>query len=153
MTMMTTASKASTKKAAMINSEIAATAGHGARIVGAHGSQWVQHNFRAMNTAVYALCFGADAATVAAVETLFRRQEAALSRFDPASDLSALNGSSSETCAVSSDLYAALEVALWAAQGHGRSLRPEPAACARRRRLRPELRTVGGAGGIHLGGT
>ena len=50
-------------------------------------SQWVQHNFRAMNTTVYALCFGADAQTVAAVETLFRRQEAALSRFDPASDL------------------------------------------------------------------
>ena len=69
-----------------------------------------------MNTAVYALCYGGDAAKVAAVETLFRRQEAALSRFDPASDLSALNSSPSETCAVSSDLYAALEVALWAAQ-------------------------------------
>ena len=51
----------------MTNSEIAPMAGHGARIAGAQDSQWAQHNFRAMNTAVHALCFGADAATVAAV--------------------------------------------------------------------------------------
>ncbi len=70
-----------------------ATTGHRTENAGADGAQWAQHTFRAMNTNVYALCFGADAPTVATVETLFRRQEAALSRFDPASDLSALNGS------------------------------------------------------------
>jgi thiamine biosynthesis lipoprotein len=78
--------------------------------------RWRRHHFRAMNTSVYVTQFGAADDGHTCVEPLFRRQEACLSRFDAASELSRLNRCTQPECQVGPELYAALEVAFWAAR-------------------------------------
>lgn len=80
---------------------------------------WQQHTFRAMNTNVFGWLYSQGQQDVTAIEALFRHQEKCLSRFDAASDLTALNRCAQAICPVSTDLYAALEAALWAATATG----------------------------------
>lgn len=77
--------------------------------------EWQQHHFVAMNTGVSAWWYGDASIEPQMVEALFRSSEAALSRFDAASDLSQLNRSESVLSLVSAPLFAALQAALWAA--------------------------------------
>ena len=81
--------------------------------------RWRQHHFRAMNTDVHVIHVNTGDDPAGAVEALFRRNERVMSRFDPSSDLSRLNGCRQGGCAVGPTLYAALEVALWAAAATG----------------------------------
>jgi thiamine biosynthesis lipoprotein len=81
--------------------------------------QWTTHTFRAMNTDVHLWRYGADPKAADKVEALFRKQERHLSRFSGDSDLSRLNHCPKEKCPVSEELFAALEVALWAANATG----------------------------------
>jgi thiamine biosynthesis lipoprotein len=80
---------------------------------------WRQHHFRAMNTDVHTWVCGRDEHTAAQVETLFRRQERTMSRFDAASELSRLNQSPDRQVTVSPALFAPLAVAFWAAEATG----------------------------------
>lgn len=80
---------------------------------------WQQHSFRAMNTNIFVWLYSQGEHATTAIEALFRHQEQRLSRFDAASDLTALNRCPHTTCPVSPDLYAALEAALWAATATG----------------------------------
>lgn len=84
---------------------------------------WQQRSFWGMNTAIYAVAYLAAEPSrgiaLAAIEELFRRQERSLSRFDPASDLSRLNGCADAACSVSPNLFDALAAALWAAEQTG----------------------------------
>ena len=102
---------ASTKSMAMTEAVVTRQATHPAPSVWS----WQQHAFRAMNTAVTVATYTQDADRPEAVEALFRRTEEALSRFLPESDLSHLNADRATASVVSADLFAALEIALWAA--------------------------------------
>ncbi len=81
--------------------------------------QWHTRAFSAMNTSVYLWQFSNNAGLVRYVERLFARNEQILSRFLPESDLSRLNRNRAKTCRVSSDLFNALEQALWFARRTG----------------------------------
>jgi thiamine biosynthesis lipoprotein len=76
---------------------------------------WEQHRFRAMNTAVEVMLYGASSGKPAAVEQCFRQAEARMSRFLPDSDLSRFNQWDESACVLHPDLFSALEVALWGA--------------------------------------
>jgi thiamine biosynthesis lipoprotein len=79
--------------------------------------QWHSHDFRAMNTTVYARLFSqTDAAVLHDVERLFASFERRLSRFLPHSELSQLNAAPTERFKASPTLIGAVQVALWAAQ-------------------------------------
>ena len=81
--------------------------------------QWTTHTFRAMNTDVNRWHYGAAPNAAEKGDSVFRKQEHQLSRFDSHSDLSRLNHCPKEICPVSEELFAALEVALWAANATG----------------------------------
>ena len=68
--------------------------------------------------------------------------ERALSRFDPASDLSRLNAASGEWVEIDRRLERALRAALRLRDGDRRQVRPDDPARPRRRRLRPQLRAA-----------
>jgi thiamine biosynthesis lipoprotein len=85
--------------------------------------QWQVGNFRAMNSDVFLWYFGGPGGggrgMVGQVEELFAHQEQRLSRFRPDSDLSLLNRDPASHCRISPELYAPLEIALWAAAQTG----------------------------------
>ena len=81
--------------------------------------QWHTHAFSAMNTSVFLWQFSRNAGLVRYVEQLFGRHERTLSRFLAQSDLSRLNRCEAETCRIGSDLFNALEQALWFARRTG----------------------------------
>ena len=68
--------------------------------------------------------------------------ERALSRFDPASDLSRLNAASGEWVEIDRRLERALRAATPPPRGDRRQVRPDDPARPRRRRLRPQLRAA-----------
>lgn len=72
-----------------------------------------------MNTDVFVWLYDDGGLSISHVERLFRRHEGWLSRFDPASDLSALNHCPQRQCMVSQPLFDVLEVALWAHNATG----------------------------------
>ena len=78
----------------------------------------ISHTFRAMNTAVLVAVVAATGeaerarGAAADVEALFRAGESALSRFDPASELSALNRAAGRPFRASPRLFAVVEAAL-----------------------------------------
>lgn len=78
--------------------------------------QWRQHAFRAMNTDVTLELYTRQRALLTYVEHMFASFERRLSRFDPNSELSRLNRCAGSACQVSAELFAALEMALRAAQ-------------------------------------
>ena len=77
---------------------------------------WHEHAFRAMNTDVYLWLYSRNGALARYVEQHFARFERSLSRFDRQSELARLNRCPQAECSLSAELYAALEVAYWAAQ-------------------------------------
>lgn len=81
--------------------------------------QWHTHAFSAMNTSVFLWQFSRNVGLVRYVERLFGRYERTLSRFLAQSDLSRLNRCEAETCRINSDLFNALEQALWFARRTG----------------------------------
>ena len=74
-----------------------------------------------------------------------RRLRAALSRFDPSSDLSQLNRDAGSWVAVDERLLEALRLALRARVGDRRPFRPDDSPGARRRGIRPLVRAARGA--------
>lgn len=84
----------------------------------AHPAQrdWHYHTFRAMNTEVYLWLYSRNGALARYIEQHFARFEQRLSRFKTNSELTQLNRCPCTECPVSAELYAALEVAFWAAQ-------------------------------------
>jgi len=79
-------------------------------------ADWHHHAFRAMNTEVYLWLYGRNGALARYTEQHFARFEQRLSRFKADSELAQLNRRPCTECPVSPELYAALEVAFWAAQ-------------------------------------
>ncbi len=76
-------------------------------------SRWHVRAFSAMNTSVHLWHYSRNAGLVDYVERLFARNEQTLSRFRAESDLSQLNQNPTHTSRVGSDLFNALEQALW----------------------------------------
>jgi len=111
MAAMTMISRTETQPSAMQPAFRAQTAGTGRR--------WSQQTFRAMNTDVYVWLYDDGGLSIHHVERLFRRYEGWLSRFDPASELSALNRCRRQTCQVNRTLFDTLEAALWAHSATG----------------------------------
>ncbi|MBK8050484.1 MAG: FAD:protein FMN transferase [Anaerolineales bacterium] len=81
--------------------------------------RWQHHTFGAMNTNVKVWFVGDDASAGCEVETLFRSAEQRMSRFAFNSELSGLNRCQDPKCALSDELYAVIEAALWAAAETG----------------------------------
>jgi thiamine biosynthesis lipoprotein len=79
-------------------------------------ADWHHHAFRAMNTEVYLWLYGRNGGLARYTEQHFARFEQRLSRFKADSELAQLNRRPCTECPVSPELYAALEVAFWAAQ-------------------------------------
>jgi FAD:protein FMN transferase len=74
------------------------------------------HCFRAFATDVRVLVDAATPLDALRVQALFRRLHRTLTRFDPGSELSALNDRAGEDVAASAVLLRAVEAALWAAR-------------------------------------
>ena len=83
--------------------------------------RWQDHAFRAMNTHVYTRLYSNQAgqAVLLDVQRLFASFEKRLSRFDPESELSRLNGCQQTIFKASPILMDAVEVALLAAEATG----------------------------------
>jgi thiamine biosynthesis lipoprotein len=82
--------------------------------------RWNGYSFRAMNTKIQTWLFSqTNNEVLVDVQRLFNSVEKRLSRFNPHSELSALNQHRSEVFEASPLLLDALEVALWAAQTTG----------------------------------
>jgi FAD:protein FMN transferase len=77
------------------------------------------HRFRAFATDVRVLVNTATPLDALRVQALFQRLHRALTRFDPGSELSALNARAGEDVAASAVLLRAVEAALWAARASG----------------------------------
>ncbi len=83
-----------------------------------HNSEWGWHGlcFRAMNTQVETQLYtNADEAALMEVQRMFRKAEQTMTRFDPHSELCQLNQSAGRAQRVSSLLFDAVEMAVWAA--------------------------------------
>ncbi|MFN2136643.1 MAG: FAD:protein FMN transferase [Candidatus Promineifilaceae bacterium] len=79
--------------------------------------QWCRRSFRAMNTDVHlSLAAREPQAQLRLVEESFRYFEQLLSRFRPDSELSRFNASGADAFQASTDFFAAVQAALWAAQ-------------------------------------
>lgn len=74
------------------------------------------HRFRVFGSDVRVLATGPTPLDALRVHALFRRMHRALTRFDPASELSALNAQAGTEVAVSPQLLRAIDAALWAAR-------------------------------------
>jgi len=82
--------------------------------------RWNNHAFRAMNTNVYTQLYSqTNSEVLIDVQRLFNSFEKTLSRFDPHSELSRLNGSEQPPFKAGPTLLDAVEVALWAAKMTG----------------------------------
>ncbi|HET8756178.1 MAG TPA: FAD:protein FMN transferase, partial [Solirubrobacteraceae bacterium] len=75
-----------------------------------------EHRFRAFATDVRVLVNAATPLDAVRVQALFQRLHRTLTRFDGASELSALNARAGEEVAVSTTLLRAVDAALWAAR-------------------------------------
>ena len=75
-----------------------------------------EHRFRAFATDVRVLLDAATPLDALRVQALFQRLHRTLTRFDPGSELSALNARAGEDVAASAVLLRAVEAALWAAR-------------------------------------
>ncbi len=82
--------------------------------------RWNGYSFRAMNTKIQSWLYSrTDSQVLLDVQRLFNSIEKRLSRFDPDSELSRLNGHPHERFQASSTLLDAVELALWAADATG----------------------------------
>ncbi len=82
--------------------------------------RWNHHSFRAMNTDIYFWLFSQTGKTILLdLQDMFVSFEKRLSRFNPRSELSALNRARKPAFKAGPILFEAVEIALWAAEATG----------------------------------